>query len=590
MDERYEPKMCYDYTQYSHDNDVNVIPEKDYKRLVSDTFNTICDTLRQTYGPYGSSVIITSQNETVVTKDGYNTFEAITFSHNYKKLVYLAIQEIITRVNEVVGDGTTTCILLAEKMFKYLKDIAKTTDDERNIKKILENIEHELQKINVIDDDIKSGKINKLTKDTMYNIIKLAANYDETLTSNLVGAMDPTVDENGFVTSVRNVCVQENCNIANLTDAEYEYEYLPGDYRVNINPENDTNATQYIIPETRRVMICDHTFGANDWAKFTNNGRIIRADMPVIIVAESISRDFMDKQYGPYMNGFASVGESVPIMFVSLARTGYTLSNEIKDLAAVLDIEPWTLDAFAPVDYDKYSKPYKFSIVKGNCLCFYDCKPATAHADALKRELAADLRQSDVKRRIWKDRISACLLKNGDTYFQLKTSNPLQAKLLKDKVTDCCSIITSAINNGVVPNMLHYGHDRMVKLSNAFEGNEFAQTVCGGITAAIEAMFDEIWHSKYGSTNDYTEDRKIDERDSIKESFYTSHNSDKSFDIVSEEMVDKSALPTSAQYDLEVIVAGISIVKYMLTSKSFIFESTLLKHHGDKGHIDPYSY
>ena len=45
------PNVKYDYTQYSHDNDVNVIPDADYRRLVADTFKTICDTLRKTYGP-----------------------------------------------------------------------------------------------------------------------------------------------------------------------------------------------------------------------------------------------------------------------------------------------------------------------------------------------------------------------------------------------------------------------------------------------------------------------------------------------------------------------------------------------------------
>jgi hypothetical protein len=44
-----------------------------------------------------------------------------------------------------------------------------------------------------------------------------------------------------------------------------------------------------------------------------------------------------------------------------------------------------------------------------------------------------------------------------------------------------------------------------------------------------------------------------------------------SFDIISEEMVDMDTLPTSAQYDTEVLVAAISIVKYLITSGSMIF-------------------
>ena len=31
----------YDYTQFSHDHHINVIPENDFKRLVEDTFKTI---------------------------------------------------------------------------------------------------------------------------------------------------------------------------------------------------------------------------------------------------------------------------------------------------------------------------------------------------------------------------------------------------------------------------------------------------------------------------------------------------------------------------------------------------------------------
>lgn len=37
----------YDYTQFSHDNDVNVIPKEDFQHLVIDTFKTIAKFLNQ---------------------------------------------------------------------------------------------------------------------------------------------------------------------------------------------------------------------------------------------------------------------------------------------------------------------------------------------------------------------------------------------------------------------------------------------------------------------------------------------------------------------------------------------------------------
>ena len=136
----FEP--VYDYTQFSHDYNVNVIPEHDFKKLVHDTFKTIAGILRNTYGPYGSTVMIsTNIGETVTTKDGYNVFEAIGFSHHYKRMVYLAIKKIIERVNRNVGDGTTSCILLADKLFNNINKIIRTSDEKRKTLEILSDIE-----------------------------------------------------------------------------------------------------------------------------------------------------------------------------------------------------------------------------------------------------------------------------------------------------------------------------------------------------------------------------------------------------------------------------------------------------------------
>ena len=104
-------------------------------------------------------------------------------------------------------------------------------------------------------------------------------------------------------------------------------------------------------------------------------------------------------------------------------------------------------------------------------------------------------------------------------------------------------------------------------------------------------MFDDIWNSKYGYIEDETErDENLKYRDELKEDFYFNKLSQFAFDIVSEECCGYFNFPTSSQYDIEVISAGIAIVKFMLISKAFIFDSCLLKPHGDKGHIDPYSY
>ena len=143
-------KKQYDYTDFAHNAHVNVIPEADFKRLVSDTFKTITFVLKQTYGPYGASGIISDHADTTTTKDGYNVFQSIGFQHAYKRKVYLAINKIITRVNRTVGDGTTSCILLAEKIFNNLegtglivKDMITSMSDINDIATNLASISEE---------------------------------------------------------------------------------------------------------------------------------------------------------------------------------------------------------------------------------------------------------------------------------------------------------------------------------------------------------------------------------------------------------------------------------------------------------------
>ena len=132
------------------------------------------------------SRISLDHRETTTTKDGYNTFAVLGFADEYKDKVYLAIKKICDRVNRRVGDGTTSCILLAEKMFNEISQILKTPDDQRLALKILNKIERDLQSNDKLENDISFGIINKLSMDSFKSLISVADNYDNELADVLV--------------------------------------------------------------------------------------------------------------------------------------------------------------------------------------------------------------------------------------------------------------------------------------------------------------------------------------------------------------------------------------------------------------------
>ena len=545
-----------DYNAYSNAKQVNVIPEQGFKELVAETFNTIAEVLRSTYGPYGSSIIISESNETITTKDGYNVFQSLGFSHNYKKMVYLAIKKIIERVNKNVGDGTTSCILIAAKLFRNIEAILKTPDDKRQALAILDYIEKELQ--TPINDD---NHISPLKEVHFKNIIRLASNYDEDLTNIIVNAFDPKFDETTQeLVSKRNIITEARPSDSGTI--AYNAEQLPGMYRVRV--EMNSAYTQTLaIPSKKKVVIFDHVFTQNDWSLLTENHD---KETDVIVLATDFSRQFMDNEYLRYLKERALVKQ--PVRFLIGRIRGVFVQNEVQDLAAVLDQKPWSLNTHMNVNYNLIPE-YDVQVYGGNCLCFDNVTPPTEYIENLKYDMDRDLSKSIAKRNDFLERIHALEMKNQDTLLTVKATTSLEAKLITDKIDDCVSIINSAAMNGVVPNMLRYAYKRMDEINSAEWETNLWHKIKEAIKESIKGLFDDIWKSKYLNEAILTGENYC-------ETFYDS-DTWMSFDIITDEFKNPADFCTSSQYDIEVLVAAISIVKYLITSKAFIFDAMILR-------------
>lgn len=557
----------YDYTQYSHVNHVNVIPEKDFKHLVEDTFRTITDTLRSTYGPYGSTVVISSQSETTTTKDGYNVFESMGFSHAYKRMVYLAIAKICERVNRNVGDGTTSCVLLAEKMFKAIEGCIKTPDDKRNILAVLNDFESELQKTEKIELDRETGMVKPLTIESLMGMLQLSGNYDNKLSKTLLDAIQPNADDNGVVTGIRNVVVEPKLEPDGESITTYNITYLPGDYRIRVHMDPEA-ALLFENPRKIRVALYDHKFGMSDWNFFMSE---FDKETETLIIARTFDATFMDNAYVRYCKERELVKQPVKVILCEVK--GNYFKHEIADLAAVLNTDTIGLHAQA---VDHAALPIvNIQVVNGNCMCFFTDFVPTDYIEYLQKEMESETSESLAMRSSYRDRIHALSNKSGDTMIVVKSGTSLELKMIHDKIDDCVSIVQSALMFGVVPNMLVYGHHRILNMNlGNTKDSELASMVQKAICDSIIGLFHDIWVSKHGTS--------LNEKfETIASQLYS--GSMESFDVVKECFIPTYTLPTSAQYDLEVIVAAISIVKYLLTSRALVFDAHLMTPVNDVG-------
>lgn len=551
------------YTDYSMETEFNVIPENDFKELVSETFNVIAQNLRATYGPYGSSIILAdaSSPETTTTKDGYNVFLALGSKNPYKRMVYLTIKQIIERVNKNVGDGTTSCILVADKLFRNIETILTTPDKKRLAAKIFDDIEKDLQDVS----KDMGTLIQPLKEEHFRNIISLAANYDENLTNVLMEAFDPKFDKNtGEVVSKRNVIPKSE--VETDGNVSYKTEKLPGRYRVCVEM-NPAYTRALSVPTKMKVVVFDHTFTQHDWSLLTEEHD---KETDVIVLATGFSRDFMDNEYLKYLKDRALVKQ--PVRFLIGKIHGLFVQDEVQDLSAVLQQAPWSLNTHMNVNYNEI-EDYDVQVVAGNCLCFDNVEPPTDHIETLKYDLKRDLSKSIAKKNHYIERIKALSMEAEDTILTVKAPTSLEAKLLSDKIDDCVSIINSAAENGVVPNLLKYAYFKLESLQDfEFDDEESLKNqIIMMMKLSIKGLFEDIWISKHSHEEDLT-------MDMFTTSFYECEDQDfhESFDIIEEEFRPMKEYCTSAQYDIEVIAAAISIVKYLITSKALVFDVSLL--------------
>jgi len=557
----------YDFTQYAHDNNVNVIPEEDFKRLVQETFKCIADNLRKTYGPYASAVLISDQNETYATKDGYNVFNALGFSHTYKRMVYLAIKKIIDRVNRNVGDGTTSCILIAEKLFNELNQILKTVDDKRNIMDVLGDIEAYLLDQQILQNDNQECEcVKPLTIDSLYGLIDMAGNYDSKLTDIIIEALEPVYDEFERVTLIRNVIVDSKLESDSDT-ISYEIDYLPGDFRTRVNMDQ-TFALLFEEPRKIRIALYDHVFGPDDWNFFMRN---YDKQTETLIIARDFNRSFLDNEFVRYLRQLEIAKTPVPIILAQI-KCEY-VRDEIKDLGAVIGMDPIGMHAQA-VDHENLPV-VPVQVYKGNCMCFHGVSAPEDYIKTVEMEANADLSGSLTKGQWYKDRLKALKNVAKDTLVTVKATSSLEQKMVADKIDDCISIVNSAMTYGVIPNLFVYGYYRLEEYTDN-DIPSLNADAANAIMKSIKGLFMDIWASKHGDSFE-------EKRDNIMDQLYQNESSYDSFDIIKEALVDAENLPTSAQYDLEVIAAAISIVKYLLTGRALIFDAFIMKPVDDTG-------
>ena len=153
-----------------------VIGSDELKIKIKEALELLCDTISKTLGPSGNNILLDTKDlAPFITNDGVTIASSISSSDEATKALLEIIKEASMKTNEMVGDGTTTTLVLLKAIYDLgLKEMKKGTS-LYNLKKMWHE---ELKKIL---DEIEQ-KSRKPTTNDLYQIAYSACN-DEVLSN-----------------------------------------------------------------------------------------------------------------------------------------------------------------------------------------------------------------------------------------------------------------------------------------------------------------------------------------------------------------------------------------------------------------------
>lgn len=143
------------------------------KEKMIEAVDLLCDTVKVTLGPKGNNIIIDHSNfSPFITNDGVTIAENIESDDEITNTILELAKEASIKTNEIVGDGTTTTLVLLQSIFK---EGLKFIDKGINPIILKQEIDESLDKVIKL---LKS-KIYKPTNNDLLNIATISSNDKE---------------------------------------------------------------------------------------------------------------------------------------------------------------------------------------------------------------------------------------------------------------------------------------------------------------------------------------------------------------------------------------------------------------------------
>lgn len=193
-----------------------VVSGEELKSVMSEAVNLLCDTVSSTLGPTGNNILINNSDTTpFITNDGVTIASNIESSDKRINTVLEIVKEASLKTNEVVGDGTTTTLVLLQSIFNLgLEEINKGKNKivlKNELLNCMDKVVEEINKLkrspkkedllNIATTSSNDSEIGKITTDIF---LKMKSKYSIKLEESN-NELTYTINKKGYNISINNL-------------------------------------------------------------------------------------------------------------------------------------------------------------------------------------------------------------------------------------------------------------------------------------------------------------------------------------------------------------------------------------------------
>lgn len=604
------------FLEYSNLNHVNIIPQNEFENLVQEVFSIIATNLSKSLGPLGSSAMILDGALTEATKDGYSILKKYCFHNRYKKMIYNLIMKPCTKMNNTVGDGTTTAIALTSALFAAYKARQLELDTLYRLPRQFNNAWDEV--ISEITRRIqeKAAPLDPEDYDTIYRIAYVTSNGDKEISEAIAkvysDAKSPSIKQKDSPTNKSYISPINGFDFpANLiSDAYVRNQDLSCDesdvYVMTFDHKIETDFLNNVIIPVDTIM------------RARGKKLIVLAPFFDVLMCETIVDKYMRasmQKYG-YIN-----------LILAQFELGKLDENQLVDLATVLRSKVITQELASILttriaegnpdsiieeilennEYDLYrligvaEKAY-LTCKTGTIFKVSDIGSDAKYQEALrhaKADLEAIIAETDYEKqsyshKIYKAKARIAQLEMNNYIYYIGADSSLQKQIIWDSVEDVIKCVRSAIKYGTVPgcqlSIITACNEYLTLLDavSVSEETKQANALLIAITEIIKTaainVYAKVIHGPEGMGMIKTLPRwqyvKLDDEKGVQELvneakkkaadvINESINRYQTFDMESLDYNDK--IITSAETDMMVLSSASELVKILISGNQCIF-------------------